>query len=50
MAAMRERDVKFYDKHLEVFIESSKTDQFREGAWVHIAQTHAHICPVAMLE
>ena len=50
MAAMRECDVKFYDEHLEVFIKSSKTDQFRDGAWVPIARTHSDICPVAMLE
>ena len=35
---------------MEVFIESSKTDQFREGAWVPIARTNSNICPVAMLE
>ena len=32
------------------FIESSKTDQFREGAWVPIARTGSKICLVAMLE
>ena len=49
MAAMRECDVKFYDEHLEVFTKSSKTGQFREGAWIPIARTHSDICPVAML-
>ena len=31
-------------------MESSKTDQFRDGAWVPIARTHSNICPVSMLE
>ena len=35
---------------MEIFVESSKTDQFREGAWVPIARTNSDICPVAMLE
>ena len=35
---------------MEIFIESSKTDQFREGAWVPIARTSSNICPVAMVE
>ena len=26
LAALRESDVKFYNEHLEVFVESSKTD------------------------
>lgn len=50
LAALRESDVKFYNEHLEVFVESSKTDQFRDGAWVPIARTHSDTCPVAMLE
>ena len=35
---------------MEVFIESSKTDQFRDGAWVPIARINSNICPVTMLE
>ena len=50
LASLRECDVSFYDEHAEVFVESSKTDQFREGAWVPIARTNSNICPVTMLE
>ena len=50
LASLRECDVKFYDDHLEVFVESSKTDLFRDGAWVPIARTYSDICPVSMLE
>ena len=50
LASLKESDVKFYEDHVEVFVESSKTDQYREGAWVPIARTGSKICPVAMLE
>ena len=50
LASLRESDIVFYSEHIEVFIESSKTDQFKEGAWVPIARTHSDICPVSMLE
>ena len=50
LESLRECDVFFYDEHAEVFVESSKTDQFREGTWVPIARTNSNICPVAMLE
>ena len=50
LALLKESDVKFYEDHVEVFVESSKTDQYREGAWVPIARTGSKICPVAMLE
>ena len=47
---MKESNVKFYEEHIEVFVESSKTDRFREGSWVPIARTYLDICPVSMLE
>ena len=50
LASLKESDVKFYEDHVELFVESSKTDQYREGAWVPIARTGSEICPVAMLE
>ena len=37
-------------EHIEIFIESSKTDQLRDCAWVVIARTDSPLCPVAMLE
>ena len=50
IAKMRECDMRFFDEHLEVFVESSKTDQYRDGATVVIARTGNEYCPVAMLE
>ena len=50
IALLKESDVKFYEEHIEVLVESSKTDQFRERSWVLIARTYSDICPVSMLE
>jgi hypothetical protein len=40
----------FFEDHMEVYIESSKTDQFREGVWVVIARTCTALCPVGLME
>ena len=50
LAKMKECDVWIYADHMELFIESSKTDQYRDGAWVVVARTNTKCCPVAMLE
>ena len=42
-------DVEICSSHVKLFIEKSKTDQFREGAWVVIGATGKSTCPVAML-
>ena len=34
---------------MKIFIEKSKADIYREGAWVYISQSH-NICPVKHLE
>ena len=39
LAKIRECDVYFFKEHMEIFVESSKTDQYRDGAVVVIAQT-----------
>jgi hypothetical protein len=38
------------DSHLEILIESSKTDIYRQGHTVVIARTNNDTCPVAMCE
>ena len=50
LSHLRLCDITFHQQHLELFIESSKTDQLREGALVVIARTGTNLCPVAMLE
>ena len=50
LAQLKESDVVIYPEHMELFVEASKTDQFRDGAWVVIARTQSKLCPVAMME
>ena len=50
LAALRESDLCIFPQHMEIFIESSKTDQYRDGAWVVVARTMTKICPVKMTE
>ena len=33
---------------MRIFIQRSKTDVYRDGAWVVIAETHKPICPVSL--
>ena len=35
---------------MSVFIESSKTDKYHDGAWILIARTGTVLCPVQNLE
>ena len=35
---------------MEIFIESNKTDQYRDGTWVTIARTDSKTCPVGIVE
>ena len=34
---------------LKLFIQSSKTDQYRDGAWIVVASSGKATCPVAMM-
>ena len=43
-------DISLFPSYVSIFIESSKTDQFREGGWVTIARTGLDTCPVSALE
>ena len=47
LASLKESDLQIISDHMEIFIES-KTDQYRDGAWVMIAQTATNTCPVKM--
>ena len=50
LSQIRACDVKFFPSHLSIFLERSKTDQLREGAWVCIARTGQETCPVKALQ
>ena len=42
-------DINILDSHLEIFLEKSKTDQFRDGHWIPISRTGKITCPVEAL-
>ena len=50
LAHIRAYDLSFQSACVSIFIEKSKTDKYREGAWVHIAKTDSITCPVNMLQ
>ena len=45
IAGLRVSDICFEETHLRIFIESSKTDVYREGKWVYIAKGDTPLCP-----
>ena len=46
---LRQQDLHFHPRHTAVFIESRKSDQFREGHWVFIANLDSRYCPMQLL-
>ena len=47
---LRRSDIKFFHDHATIFIQSSKTDVYRQGHWVYIAKLNSNLCPVRGLE
>lgn len=47
-AKLLQSDVKIENDMLKLFIQSSKTDQYRDGAWI-VASSRKATCPVAMM-
>ena len=39
-------DIVFDQNFIAEFIESSKTDKYRDGSWIMIAKTGTQLCPV----
>ena len=50
LSNLRACDVKISGSFCRLFLECSKTDQLREGAWVTIARSDLKTCPVKALE
>lgn len=50
LCSIRACDIKFFPTYVSIFLESSKTDQFRDGAWVAIARSNQDTCPFKALE
>lgn len=46
---IRRCDIQLFCSHVNIFIMKSKTDIFRQGAWVLIGTTGSLSCPVNML-
>ena len=49
LARLVRSDVKIENDMLNLFIQSSKTDQYRDGAWVVVASSRKATCQVAMM-
>lgn len=47
---IRRSDIHIDSMHMSVFIESSKTDKYRDGAWILISRTGTTLCPVSNIE
>ena len=50
LSSIKASDIKFFPPNVSIFLESSKTDQFRQGAWIVIARSGLSTCPVRALE
>jgi len=48
--SLKRRDIKFDAGHMELFIEKSKTDQFRDGNKVFVASGRTAACPVTLMK
>lgn len=46
---IRRCDIQLYVSHVNIFICKSKTDIFRQGAWVLVGATNSETCPVLAL-
>ncbi|XP_044166270.1 uncharacterized protein LOC122950262 [Acropora millepora] len=49
LAKLVRSDVRIEDDMLKLFIQSSKTDQYRDGAWIVVVSSRRATCPVAMM-
>ena len=47
---IKRSDVTFDSDHVNIFIESSKTDVFRVGNWVHLSKINSQCCPYLLLD
>ena len=48
-AALRVCDFTFETTHMKIFVEKSKTDQYRDGKWLFIANGDTELCPIKIL-
>ena len=48
LVQLRRCDFQFEDSFMRIFVQRSKTDIYRDGAWVVIAKTFKPTCPVLL--
>ena len=49
LSNIRMTNIAFYDTHIEILVETSKTDIYRQGNKVVIVRTNTETCPVLFL-
>ena len=49
LSSLRVCDIVFQPTHVRVFIEKSKTDQYRDGKWCYIANGDTELCPTKII-
>ena len=47
---LKASDIKWKKTHIELFIEKSKTDIYRDGHWLLISKLNSPICPLRILK
>lgn len=50
LALLRRSGFVFQDTQVEIFIEKSKTDTYRDGHWLFLAKLDTRLCPVKLLK
>ncbi|CAH3148188.1 unnamed protein product, partial [Porites lobata] len=50
LVELRRCDFQFEDSFMRIFVHRSKTDVYRDGAWVVIAKTFKHTCPYLLVQ
>ena len=48
-SALRVCDITFERTHMKIFIEKSKTDQYRDGNWLFVANGDTDLCPAKIV-
>ena len=48
--ALRRSDIQIFKTHIEIFVEHSKTDVYRDGSWILASRTDSRLCPVCNFE
>ena len=50
LVQLRRCDFQFENSFMRLFVDRSKTDIYRDGAWLVIAKTFNHTCPYLLVQ